>query len=188
MDIRKSKKVIFNALYAFIGLFALAGLSGRIAYVPLENLELTLFLMSSIIIFTLLIWLMATYKGTKSQPTGFKQMALLIKERKVKEVLIVIVFLPLVCFLIGYCVSALVVTIPALPTKIFTHKTEIKQTQCIKTGSDKVRGDWSIFKLSNGEEWKVAGYGKICPSNERSCTLKYSEGYLGYYIRDVMCS
>ena len=171
-----------------MGLVVLIYLSGGMSYVPLERLEGALFPISSIIIFTLIIGLMASYDGTKSQPAGFKKVALLIKEKKIKDVLKLIVFLPIFSAIMGYFVYAVVATIPALPTKIFADKTETKYAQCIKTGRDKVRGHWSIFKFPDGEEWKVAGYGKICSSSEKSCTLTYSEGYLGYYIRGVRCS
>ncbi len=131
---------------------------------------------------------MALYDGTKSQPAGFKKVGILIKEKKIIDVLKLVVYLPIFSAIMGYFVYAVVATVPALPTKLLTYQTETKHAQCIKTGRDKVRGHWSIFKLSDGEEWKIAGYGKVCSSSERSCMLTYSEGVLGYYIRGVRCS
>ncbi|WPC75920.1 hypothetical protein [Vibrio porteresiae] len=188
MNIQKTQQRILNGFYVFIGVVILVYLSGGMSYVPFESLEHTIFPVSTISLFILFTFFLAKYEGTKKEPAGFKKVALLIKERKIKEVLKLIFFLPIFCAIMGYFVYAVVATLPAFPTKILTVNTEIENAQCIKTGRDKVRGSWSQFKLANGEVWKVAGYGKVCPTSERSCTLKYSEGFLGYYIREVRCS
>jgi hypothetical protein len=188
MDIQKTQQKILNGFYVFIGIVVLVYLSGSMSYVPFESLEHTVFPVSSIVIFIIFTILLAKYEGTEQQPAGLKKASILIKDGKVKEVLMLIFFLPVFCAAIGYFLYIVIATIPAFPTKILTSETEIHNAQCIETGRDKIRGSWSKFELPNGEVWKVAGYGKICPSIELRCTLKYSEGFLGFYIREVKCS
>ncbi|MDW6002843.1 hypothetical protein [Vibrio mangrovi] len=158
------------------------------SYVPLETLESTIFPYASISILVAIIIALSIYKGTKEKPAGFKYLVLHYKEGRYKEFFFVLMALPFFSFIMGYFVYMVFATLPAYPTKLLSENVYVKPSICIKTGRGKIRGSWSLFRLENGEEWKVSGFGQVCPNHRRSCNVTYKQGIMGYYVLHLECS
>jgi hypothetical protein len=163
-------------------------LGARTPYVPFEELESGIFIYSSVVILFIFIVVFTLYKGTESKPAGFKYLANFYKQGNYKQFLFSLISIPAFSFLMGYFVYMLVATLPAYPTKVLVDTNEEIPATCIKTGRNKTRGAWSLFRLYNGEEWKVSSYGHVCPNTQKVCRLTVSTGTLGYYVRGVTCS
>ncbi|WP_162941085.1 hypothetical protein [Photobacterium salinisoli] len=177
------------SILSIFGLLVLVIVLGASSsYVPLETLESTVFPYSSLAILAAIIFAFSFYKGTKAKPAGFTYLAHHYKVGKYKEFFFALVSIPLFSFLMGYFVYMVVATIPAYPTKWLGENIYVKSSTCIKTGRDKTRGSWSLFHLENGEEWKVVGFGQVCPSFKLSCDISYKKGIAGFYVHDIRCS
>ncbi len=180
------KRAIY-ILCTFGVLFLGITLGARVPYVPLEELESIVFPCASLIILFSFIVIFTFYKGTEAKPAGFTYLVGFYKQGNYKQFFLSLLSIPLFSFLMGYFVYMLVATLPAYPTKYLVSSTQILPVTCIETGRSKIRGSWSLFKLHNGEEWKVSSYGRVCPSTYKICHLEVATGELGYYVHGVNC-
>jgi hypothetical protein len=156
-------------------------------FVPAPGLVFSLFIGASAVVFGSFLALFALCKGTPAQPAGFKYF---VKEwRAGNHARVVKVALALPCFslLVGYTCAVFFATLPALTTRSQTMANTEVVVECVRSGRDKVRGEWSVFQLISGEQWKVAGYGRLCDHQRQICRLKYKQGQLGAYITGVSC-
>ncbi len=147
-----------------------------------------LFPLASIITFFLIIVASIFIKGTEDNPAGLVALAKLYRNGEYRTFLKTLSALTLFSIMFGYFVFSIAAHIPAIPTRIIVHDTSESNAICITTGRTRIKGSWSLFRLNSGEEWKISGFGHICPKNEKQCRLTYSEGTLGYYVRNIVCS
>ena len=172
---------IFGVL--FLGII----LGARTSYVPLEGLESLVF-PSSLLILSAFILAFSYFRGTTEKPAGFKYLAVSYKDGKYKQFVLSLMAIPLFSFGMGYFIYMVAATLPAYPTKMITGLNQSTTATCLRTGRDKTRGSWSLFKLNNGEEWKVAGFGHVCPNSKKYCDIYFMKGAVGYYVHGIKCS
>jgi hypothetical protein len=186
---RKHLKIASYILTTF-GVVTLAGIiSAHTPYVPFNYLENLVFILASVAIFFVFILTFSFYSGSSSDPAGFRLLRLLWENNEYKKVAQFFLCLPLCSMMLGYFIYFLIATLPSYPTKLLTNNIQITNAICIRNGSDRYRGGWSEFKTTDGMNWKVAGYGKLCqPEAPKTCSVAFSEGALGYFIRSIQCS
>ncbi|BDY05600.1 hypothetical protein [Ferrimonas sp. YFM] len=163
-------------------------LGAKTPYVPFELLESIVIPYTSIFILFTLIISFSVFRGTDKKPAGFRYLALSYKEGKYRQFILSLFALPLISLIAGFYVYMLIATLPAYPTKMLSGLYQVNNATCLRTGRDKTRGSWSLFHLNNGEEWKVAGFGHICPNEKKYCDIYYIEGIAGYYIHNIKCN
>ena len=163
-------------------------LGARTSYVPFEELESTVFPYSSLLFFAIFVLSFTFFHGTEKKPAGFKYLAGYYKRGEYKQFLLSLIAIPASSFLMGYFVYMVVATLPAYPTKMLNGLNEVSHATCLRTGRGKFTGSWSLFRLKNGEEWEVRGYGHVCPNEKKYCELYYMTGIAGYYVHAIKCS
>ena len=188
MASNKVEKSVIIFMVVFLILVTLIVVFAHSPYIPIETIESTVFLYSSLAFFVLFLVLFITNKGTKNNPAGIRYFAQLWSEKQYSMLLKAQLLAPISCLVGGYFIYMLVATLPAYPTKLLVKENKTVFAKCIETGKGKSRGVWSKFKLENGEEWKLSGFGRMCPNSTKDCYLQYKEGYLGYYVESLYCS
>jgi hypothetical protein len=163
-------------------------LGARTSYVPFEELESIVVPYSSILILFVFIVTFTFFRGTIDKPAGFKYLAVSYKKGNYKQFFLSLIAIPVLSFIMGYFLYMVVATLPAYPTKMLTGLNQVTTATCLRTGRDKTRGRWSLFRLRNGEEWKVAGFGHVCPNSKKYCDVYYMTGIAGYYVNGIKCS
>jgi len=181
---KRSAYILGSFGFMCLGILLGAGTS----YVPFEYLESKVFPYASLSIFFCMLVIFTIHKGTDTKPAGFRYLSTFYKQGNYKHFFLSILSFPVLSIILGYFVYMLVATLPAYPTKYLADTTEVIPATCIETGRNKTRGSWSLFKLYNGEKWKVSGYGHVCPNTYKVCRLEVATGTLGYYVHGVNCS
>ncbi|MEP7730079.1 hypothetical protein [Marinomonas primoryensis] len=188
MNYKKQERYILLFLLSVFLFMLILIYSEGLPYQNSEFIDEYVFPWTSLITFFLIIIASIFIKGTEDNPAGLRALAKLYKNGEYRTFLKALFALTLFSIMFGYFVFSIAAHIPAIPTRIIVNDTFESDATCITTGRTRIKGSWSLFRLNSGEEWKISGFGHICPKSEKQCRLTYSEGTLGYYVRNIVCS